>query len=163
VSRRGRGRADRRRLVERARRELPEPGDPRALAADLRREGLAGPEALGVLERTTLAWQQLRDMRLERAWQRGFGWFLGRNLIVFGLLALASTWVLRMPVATFDAILLGAGAYFLLVMALGPLRVRRHRARRAAILEAYGADLQAYLDEVRHGDDAPPGTGAAEG
>lgn len=151
----GRGAGDRRRLVERARAELPEPGDPRLLLADLRREGLHGPDALAIVERTTLAWQQLRDMRLERAWQRGFGWFLGRNLIALGVLALVSTLVLRMPLAIFEAILIGAGAYFVLVMALGPLRTRRHRARRAAILEAYDADLRALLEALREGRPLP--------
>jgi Flp pilus assembly protein TadB len=134
------------RLVERARRELPEPGDPRQLVADLLEQDLAGPEALEVLARVNVAWTQLRDMRLERAWSSGFGWFLARNLILLGVLVLMTAVTLHPPLPLTQAALAGAALFYLLVMALSPLRLRRHGKRRAAILEAYGHDLGTYLD-----------------
>lgn len=136
------------RLLKRARRELPEPGDPRQLMADLAEDDAAGAEALEVLSRTTLAWTQLRDLRLERSWQGGFGWFLARNLMVFAVLILPITLTLRPPSPMTESVLFGAGAYFMLVMLLAPLRLRRHRRRKLAILEAYGRDLSGYLDSL---------------
>ncbi len=141
----------RRRLVERARRELPVPGDPRLLVDDLLADGLDGPEALEVVGRATLAWTQLRDMALERAWQSGFGWFLARNLMLFGVVALVVVLGAGIPVPTLEAALAGAAAYYVLVVALMPLRVRRHARRREGILRAYGDDLGGYLDELEAG------------
>lgn len=137
------------RLVKRAKAELPVPGDPRRLMADLLEQGAAGPEALEVVSRTSLAWMQLRDLRLERAWQGGFGWFLARNVMVFAVLYLFFALGLRPPPAVTWSVLAGAGAYYILVMLLSPLRIRRHGRRRAAILEAYGADLSGYLDSLK--------------
>jgi Flp pilus assembly protein TadB len=119
---------------------------------DLRAEGVDGPEALEVLGRTTLAWQQLRDMGLERSWQNGFGWFLARNLMLFGGFALVLAMSLRIPPAVLEGGLAGAALYYLIVLALMPLRVRRHRRRGAGILEAYGQDLGAYLDALEAGN-----------
>lgn len=133
-------------LVALARAELPEPGDPRLLADALREAGVAGPEALEILARTTLAHTQLRDLRLERAWQSGFGWFLARNLIVFGALALVLFLALRPSPLVLDGALTGAALYFLLCLALAPRRLAGHRHRRAGILAAYGKDLSGYLD-----------------
>jgi hypothetical protein len=134
------------RLVARARRELPEPGDPRRLIADLAEQGLSGPQALEVLGRVSVAWTQLRDLRLERTWSSGFGWFLARNLVLLGVLVLLAAASLRPPLPLIEAALGGATAYYLLVVALSPLRLRRHRRPRQAILDAYGRDLGAYLD-----------------
>jgi hypothetical protein len=134
------------RLVARARRELPEPGDPRRLLADLLEQDLAGPEALEVLGRVHVAWAQLRDIRLERRWAAGYGWFLARNLVLLGVLALLAAATLRPPLPLIEAALGGAAAYYLVVVALAPLRLRRNAKRRQAILGAYGRDLGAYLD-----------------
>lgn len=146
MSKRGDARA---RLVRRARDELPVPGDPRQLMRDLAEADATGPEALEVLSRTSLAWMQLRDLRLERAWQGGFGWFLARNVMVFAVLFLPVVLTLRPPAIVIQSMLLGAGAYYVLVMVLSPLRIRRHKRRRAAILEAYGKDFTAYLESLR--------------
>lgn len=134
------------RLLERARRELPVPGDPRLLIADLGEAQLAGTESLEVLSRTSLAWMQLRDLGLERSWQSGFGWFMARNLMVFGVVALLLFYVLQPPSAVLDGALAGAALYYLIVMAMSPLRVRHHTRRREGILRAYGEDLSTYLD-----------------
>lgn len=142
------GTADRVRLVDLAREQLPVPGDPRLLIEEFTERKLAGPEALAVLARTSLAWTQLRDMGLERTWQSLFGWFLARNLIVFGVVALALYYVLAPPPAVLDGALAGAAIYYLITLALAPLRLRRHKARRAGILAAYGKDLGSYLDEL---------------
>jgi hypothetical protein len=123
---------DRARLVARALRELPEPGDPRHLLADLLEQDLAGPEALEVLGRVHVAWAQLRDIRLERRWSSGYGWFLARNLVLLGVLVLLAAATLRPPLPLIEA-------------ALG---LRRNASRRQAILEAYGRDLGAYLDAL---------------
>jgi|GEM_PF-2098383 len=157
------------RLVQRARQELPEPGDPRLLMDDLRQQRLAGDEALEVLSRVSLAWTQLRDMRLERSWQSGFGWFLGRNLIVFGALLLGLFLAFSFPRQVLDGSIAGAALYFLINHALAPLRVRRHVRRRVGILQAYQADLESYLDELGGGSgvgataraDAQPDAGLA--
>ncbi len=142
------GKGARRRLAERARRELPHPGDPRLLLDDLIEQELSGPEVLEVLSRTQLAWTQLRDIGLERSWQNGFGWFLARNLMLFGVLALIFVLSSRTPTVLLEAGLAGATAYYLLVLLLMPVRIRRHKRRRAGILQAYGADLGSYLDEL---------------
>lgn len=134
------------RLVARARAELPEPGDPRKLMEELVEQDAVCPEALGVLQRTSLAWQQLREMSLERSWQNGFGWFLARNLMLLGLIALVITLAAGVPLPLLESALLGAGAYYVIVLTLAPLRVARHRRRRQGILTAYGEDLAAYLD-----------------
>lgn len=139
---------DRARLVARARRELPHPGDPRQLIDELLDAGLAGEEALQVLGRTSLAWTQLRDLALERSWQNGFGWFQARNLIVFGVLALVLFLALRPPAAVLDGALVGAALSYLVNMAIAPLRLRRHGRRRAGILARYAEDLGAYLDSL---------------
>lgn len=133
------------RLVQRARAELPEPGDPRLLMDDLAAADLAGPEALEVLSRSTLAWVQLRDLRLERAWQNGFGWFMARNLMWFGVLCLILYMALAPPMVVLEGALLGGGLYYLFVLAIAPLRLRRQTARRDGILAAYTEDLSAYL------------------
>jgi hypothetical protein len=145
VTTRGEARA---RLRERAHRELPEPGDPRRLIADLIELDAAGLEALEVLGRVTVAWTQLRDLKLERAWSSGFGWFLARNLVLMGVVVLLVTASLRPPLLLVEAALGGAAAYYLLVLLLSPLRLRRHKRRRAAILESYGRDLAAYLESL---------------
>jgi len=144
----GAGRSARRQLVERARRELPQPGDPRLLLSDLLEQDLNGPEALEVVSRTSLAWTQLRDMGLERSWQGGFGWFLARNLMLFGGVALLFALWANVPPIPLESALVGAACYYLLVMLLMPLRVRRHVRRREGILRAYGEDLGSYLDEL---------------
>ncbi len=141
----------RRRLVSRAREELPRPGDPRRLIEDLRDLGAEGPEALEVLSRTILAWQQLRDLRLEQLWQGGYGWFLARNVMIIGLLVLVVTLVYRPPMSFVQGVLIGTGAYYLVVLALSPLRLRRHGARRRGIEQSYGEDLGAYLDSLETG------------
>ncbi|MHC4846478.1 MAG: hypothetical protein ACYTCU_09995 [Planctomycetota bacterium] len=146
MSKRGDARA---RLIRRARDELPVPGDPRQLMSDLVEQDAAGAEALEVVSRTSLAWMQLRDLRLERAWQGGFGWFLARNVMVFAILVLPLALTLRPPEPVTACVLIGAGAYYLLVMVLSPLRIRRHKQRRNAILAAYGQDLSDYLDSLR--------------
>lgn len=140
--------AVRRRLVERGRQELPRPGDPRLLLSDLIEQDLHGPEALEVISRSSLAWTQLRDMGLERSWQGGFGWFLARNLMLFGGLALLFVITARVPPDLLEAALVGAAVYYILVMLLMPLRIRRHARRREGILRAYGEDLGSYLDEL---------------
>jgi hypothetical protein len=117
--------------------------------ADLAEDDAAGPEALAVVSRTTLAWMQLRDLRLERSWQGGFGWFLARNVMVFAVLVLPLSLTLRPPAPVMWSVLIGAGGYYLLVMALAPLRLARHKRRRVAILEAYGRDLSDYLDSLQ--------------
>ena len=136
------------RLAKRARAELPHPGDPRLLLEDLLDQELAGPEALEVLGRTSLAHRQLRDLGLERAWQGGFGWFLARNLMLFGLVALVLVLGAGLPVAVLEAALAGAALYYVIVMALMPRRLKRHGKRREGILRAYSEDLGAYLDEL---------------
>ena len=144
----------RRALVARARRELPEPGDPRALGADLARlcgQGADGADALGVATRAGTAWVQLRDLRLERGWQAGLGWHLGRNLVLFAALALLAVVALNPPPGTVEPALYGAAGYFLLVLALLPLRLRRQARAREAILRAYGEDLDAFLGGLRDG------------
>jgi len=145
LSKRGDARA---RLVRRAKDELPVPGDPRQLISDLLEQDAAGTEALEVVSRTSLAWMQLRDLRLERAWQGGFGWFLARNVMIFAVLALPLALTLRPPEPIMWSVLAGAGGYYLLVVVLSPLRISRHKRRRAAILEAYERDLSAYLDSL---------------
>jgi hypothetical protein len=149
----GSGPGARRKLVERARRELPKPGDPRLLLSDLLEHDLDGPEALEVVSRTSLAWTQLRDMGLERSWQGGFGWFLARNLMLFGGLALLFVLSAGVPPDLLEAGLIGAAGYYVLVMLLMPLRIRRHVRRREGILQAYGEDLGGYLDAL---ESAPP-------
>jgi Flp pilus assembly protein TadB len=136
----------RKRLVARARQELPEPGDPRLLMDELREAGLAGDEALEVAARSSLAWMQLRDMRLERIWQTGYGWFLARNLIVFGAVALMLFLAFRPHPAVLDGSLAGGALLFIITHLLAPLRLRRHKRRRAGILESYQQDLGEYLD-----------------
>ncbi|MFT7464289.1 MAG: Flp pilus assembly protein TadB [Pseudohongiellaceae bacterium] len=133
-------------LIERSRQELPHPGDPRLLMADLSTAQLGSNEALEILSRTSLAWMQLRDMGLERSWQSGFGWFMARNLMVYGVVALALVVGLGPPPAVLDGALAGAALYYLIVMAMSPLRVRQHKHRREGILRAYAADLDEYLD-----------------
>lgn len=135
-------------LLERARRELPEPGDPVELARELAEAGIDGPEALEVLARVALARRQLRDMALERVWQRGISWFLARNVMILALLALTSTMVLHVPLPLFEAGIVGVAIYYVLTLALLPWRVRGHRRRRATILRAYGEDLGGYLDTL---------------
>jgi hypothetical protein len=144
----GTARDGRLRLVERARRELPQPGDPRLLLSDLIDGDLHGPEALEVVSRTSLAWTQLRDLGLERSWQSGFGWFLARNLMLFGGLALLFVLGAGVPPDLLEAGLAGAAGYYVLVMLLMPLRIRRHVRRREGILQAYGKDLGDYLDQL---------------
>jgi Flp pilus assembly protein TadB len=138
-------RSARRQLVERARQELPRPGDPRLLIEDFLEQNLSGPELLEVLSRTSLAWTQLRDMGLERSWQGGFGWFLARNLMIFGALALLFALSMGVPPLPLESALVGAAAYYVLVMILMPLRIRRHVRRREGILRAYQEDLGDYL------------------
>lgn len=137
------------RLIERARAELPEPGDPRKLMEDLAAADLAGPEALDVLRRTSLAWQQLRDLRLERIWQSGFGWFLARAAMITGFVLLLYSALGRPSAILVQGIVTGVIVYYLIVTALAPWRLRRHKARRAGILEAYAADLSSFLDDLR--------------
>jgi Flp pilus assembly protein TadB len=136
----------RKRLAARARQELPEPGDPRLLMDELRESGLASDEALEVAARSSLAWMQLRDMRLERIWQTGYGWFLARNLIVFGAVALMLFLAFRPHPAVLDGSLAGGALLFIITHLLAPLRLRRHKRRREGILSAYQQDLGAYLD-----------------
>ena len=138
----------RRRLVVRAREELPRPGDPRRLLQDLSDLEVEGPEVLEVLSRTMLASQQLRDLRLERLWQGGFGWFMARNVMIVGLLVLILALVYRPPMSFIQGVLIGTGAYYLIVLALSPLRIRRHGERAQGIEEAYSADLGGYLDSL---------------
>ena len=141
----------RRALVARARRELPEPGDPRALDADLAGlcgQGADGAAAIGIATRAGTAWVQLRDLRLERGWQAGLGWHLGRNLVLFAALALVVVVALDPPPGTIEPALYGAAGYFLLVLALLPLRLRRQSRAREAILRAYAADMEAFLGEL---------------
>ncbi len=148
--------ADRKRLVALARDELPEPRDPRLLMDDLLEAGLGGPEALEVLSRTTLAWRQLRDMRLERVWQSGFGWFLARSVLIvaFGILLLVT--VSPGLGAIVNGLLLGIGIYYLVVTTTAPFRLRRHKHRRTGILAAYADDLGEYLGELAQpSSDAP--------
>lgn len=135
-------------FVARVRKELPEPGDPRVLIDDLTDAGLGGSEALDVLARTSLAHTQLRDLRLERIWQQGFGWFLARNLIVFGAVSLGLFLAFRPAPAVLDGSLAGGALYFLICQGLAPLRLKRHVRRRAGILTSYGDDLAAYLDAL---------------
>jgi Flp pilus assembly protein TadB len=116
--------------------------------ADFGEQGLSGPEALEIVARTSLAWTQLRDMGLERSWQSGFGWFMARNLMIYGVVALGLVYVLGLPQAVLDGGLAGAAIYYLIVMALSPLRTRSHKRRRAGILQAYGTDLSSYLDTL---------------
>ena len=137
------------RLIERARAELPEPGDPTRLIDDLREAGLDGPEALEILQRTSLAWQQLRDMRLERAWQKGYEWFLARAILITGFLMMIYTVFGRPSPILVQGAASGIVIYYLIILALGPQRLRRHKARRAGIREAYVDDLGAYLDGLR--------------
>lgn len=136
------------RLADLARNELPVPRDPRLLIADLTEDKLGGPEALEVLSRTTLAWIQLRDMGLERSWQSGFGWFMARNLMVFGVVSLALYAGLRPPSAVLDGALAGAALYYLIVLGMCPLRVRHHKRRRAGILQSYESDLGSYIESL---------------
>lgn len=138
----------RQRLVDRAREELPEPGDPRRLMADLGEGEMASPEAMEILSRTSLAWQQLRDLRLERAWQSGFGWFLARTVMLLGLLVLFTATIFRPTEDGLTVIVAGFGgvaAYYLLIVATSPLRLRRHHKRKEAILNAYREDLENVL------------------
>lgn len=118
---------------------------------DFLEQSLTGSEALEVLSRTSLAWSQLRDMGLERSWQGGFGWFLARNLMIFGAVALLFALSVGVPPLPLESALVGAAAYYVLVMLLMPLRVRRHVRRREGILRAYQEDLSDYLDTL-----APP-------
>lgn len=143
--------SDRQRLVSLARDELPVPRDPRHLMDDLAEAGLHGPEVLEILQRTTLAWMQLRDMKLERTWQSGFGWFLARSVLIvaFGLLLLVT--VSPALGNVIDGLLIGVGVYYLVVTSTAPLRLRRHGKRRAGILAAYAADLGGYLDGLQAG------------
>ncbi len=136
------------RLAELARNELPVPRDPRLLIADLTEGKLGGDEALEVLSRTSLAWIQLRDMGLERSWQSGFGWFMARNLMLFGVVSLILYAGLGPPPAVLDGALAGAALYYLIVLAMCPLRVRHHKRRRAGILQAYEVDLGAYIESL---------------
>ena len=158
-------------LLARAAQELPEPGDPRRLCADLAaavRDGADGVVALAILTRTVTAWAQLRDLSQERRWQSGVGWHLGRNLVLYAVLVLLAVLVLRPPPGLAEAALLGAGLYFLLVSLLLPLRLRRQRRVRAAVLAAYGADLSACLAEHQSGlhgraDPSAPEAGTRRG
>lgn len=152
MSRRTEARA---RLLTRARRELPEPGDPRKLMADLAQTDCDVGEALEVVARTSLAWTQLRDMSLERSWQRGYGWFLARNVMVFAFIALFVRLALGLNPIVLDGALAGVALYYVIVLLLMPLRIRRHAARRRAILENYGRDLTAYLEGLG-GRESPP-------
>jgi Flp pilus assembly protein TadB len=113
---------------------------------ELRESGLAGDEALEVAARSSLAWMQLRDMRLERIWQTGYGWFLARNLIVFGAVALMLFLAFRPHPAVLDGSLAGGALLFIITHLLAPLRLRRHKRRREGILASYQQDLGEYLD-----------------
>ncbi|GJM22336.1 MAG: hypothetical protein DHS20C15_22510 [Planctomycetota bacterium] len=138
----------RKRLIAAAREQLPEPGDPRALIDELTGNDPLTDEHLEVLTRVTLAHRQLLNLKLEASVQGGMGWFLGRNLILFGILGLAAR--LSSPLTTqgLEAALGGAIAYFLLCSLLAPLRLRKQKAKRAGIVANYNADLSAYLDEL---------------
>jgi len=133
------------RLARRARAELPRPGDPQLLLDDLLAADLHGPEALALLGCTRRTHEQLRDLALEAAWQRGFGWFLARNLMLFGLLSLGLALAFSLDLQLYEAGLAGAGLCYLLGLLLMPLRLRRHRRRRAAILEAHARTLQELI------------------
>lgn len=136
------------RLIELARTQLPTPGDPRKLIEQLQGVGADPDEQLQVLARVSLAHRQLRDLKLEAAFQSGYGWFLGRNLILFGVLGLIATLFVGLPVQLLEPLLAGAAGFFILGALLAPLRLRRQGARRDGILAAYAADLGGYLDEL---------------
>jgi hypothetical protein len=55
---------------------------------------------------------------------------------------------LQPPLPATEGALAGAVLYYLLVMALAPVRLRRARQTEARILAAYGEDLGRYLDEL---------------
>lgn len=105
-------------------------------------------EHLEVLSRVTLAHRQLLNMKLERSVQQGMGWFLGRNLILLGLLGLVAVLTSPLTAQGLEAGLLGAIVYFLICSTLAPLRLRKQKAKREGILRNYAADLGAYLDEL---------------
>lgn len=138
----------RKRLIAAARQQLPEPGDPRALIDELTGNDPLTDEHLEVLSRVTLAHRQLLNMKLERSVQGGMGWFLGRNLILLGILGLIAVLTSPLTPSGLEAGLLGAIAYFLICSTLAPLRLRKQKVKRAGILRNYNADLSAYLDEL---------------
>ncbi|MCB9897265.1 MAG: hypothetical protein H6825_04615 [Planctomycetes bacterium] len=148
MSRRAEARA---RLLARARHELPEPGDPTRLMADLQGSGVDADELLEVVGRVVLAHRQLRDMNLERSWQRGYGWFLARNVMVFGLIMLALRLGLGLNQIAMDGALAGVALYYVVVLVLMPLRVRGHVRRRKGILANYQRDLGEYLERLERG------------
>lgn len=152
------------RLVERARAELPEPGDPRQLMGDLAELGADTAETLEVVARCELAWMLLRDQRLEKHWQGQFGWFLGRNLMVFAIVALALRFTAGITLAVLDGALVGATLYYFIALALAPLRLRPQKRRRRGILQNYARDLEAYLERLEAaGGGALPVEGDAQG
>lgn len=105
-------------------------------------------EHLEVLSRVTLAHRQLLNMKLERSVQQGMGWFLGRNLILFGILGLVAVLTSPLTPQGLEAGIVGAVVYFLICSTLAPLRLRKQKAKCEGILRNYAADLGSYLDEL---------------
>ena len=71
--------------------------------------------------------------------------------MIFGALTLLFALSMGVPPLPLESALVGAAAYYVLVMLLMPLRVRRHVRRREGILRAYGEDLEDYLGKLESG------------
>lgn len=126
-----------------------EPADPREVLARWRAAGLVDGAALELLDDVTAAHRRLRDLQLERSWQRSFGWFVARSVVVFAMLVVLALAVAPRAVS-YDAVagaLGGVALFYVVIVVTAPRRLARHAAIRRATL----ADFAARLDEFRAG------------
>ena len=92
--------------------------------------------------------RQLRELRLEAAWQRSFGWFVARSVVVFAMLVLLGVSFVgdAVPFDVVGGALAGVGLFYLVIVVTAPLRLRRHRAIRRATLARHADALRAHAD-----------------
>lgn len=125
-----------------------EPGDPLDVLTRWRDADLLDDEALALLTDVRAAHRQLRELRLERAWQRSFGWFVARSVVVFAMLVVLGLALAPRAVA-FEVVLgalAGVALFYVVIVVTAPLRLRRHAAIRRHVLARFDARLEAFRD-----------------
>lgn len=133
-------------MRERLRRELPAPGDPAKLLEDLLAAGLDPQDAADFVANAFRTWVALRDLRLQRAWQSGMGWFHARNMILVAALLLVAVTLLRPPPGLAEAAAAGAAALHVVTAIASPLRSRRLAREEERLRTAWAREWSACLE-----------------
>ncbi len=125
-----------------------EPDAPLVVLRRWRDDDLVDDAALDLLDDVARAHGQLRELRLESAWQRSFGWFVARSVVVFGMLVIFAVAFApdAVPFASIVAALAGVGLFYVVIVLTAPFRLRRHRRIRAHCLATFHAALDRHRD-----------------